>query len=269
MKIEKFSVPGFETSIEREANLYLLYGEGDSVLIDSGYYNKETEKLLKALVKKRNVKAAIISHLHEDHAGGIPFLYEMGVKIFVHKREILPKFMKIDLDKMVFRVKGDLKLFFRGFTIRLVHTPGHTFGHISPLLEEEDILFSGDTILGEGTPWVGPPEGSMYEYMKTLNMLKQLPLKKILPGHGPDIENPAERIEYYISHRLQREKQILDAMGKGNTTIEEITDYVYENENLPERVIPFARLTVLAHIEKLKKEGRVISTSKNTYAKLK
>ncbi len=269
IKVERFVVSGGDLSLEPEANFYLIESEGEAVLIDSGFYSEETKKLIEAIARKWNLKAAFITHLHEDHAGGIPFLRELGVKIFLHRDEKVPPSFKFEIEDAVFRVKEGLRLFFRGFTVRLCHTPGHTRGHISPYVEEEKILFSGDTILSKGTPWVGPPEGDMKVYMETLKMLRGLDIRVIYSGHGEEIANPGEKIDEYIAHRLEREKQIIKAIESGKKSIEEITDYVYDKEDLPEHVVPFARLTVLAHLDKLKKEGRVFQTSKTTYELLK
>ncbi len=267
INIESFTVnSGKNSLIENEVNFYLIESEGEAVLVDSGFHNEETYKLLKAITNKWDVKAAIITHLHEDHAGGIPFLHEFGVKIFVHRNENIPPSFKVDIDSMVFRIKEDLRLFFRGFTVRIIHTPGHTAGHISPFIEEDKLLFSGDLILGRGTPWVGPPEGDMLAYMNTLRQLKQLEISRILPGHGPVIEDPAKKIEEYIEHRQERERQILEAIRSGRRGLEEITAYVYEKEELPPNVLPFARLTVLSHLEKLRREGRVIKLSGDRYS---
>ena len=270
IKVEKFVVTSAEgTTLENEVNLYLVEGEGDAILIDSGFFTEETYKLLKAITGKWDVKAAFITHLHEDHAGGIPFLKELGIRVFVHRNERLPPALKFDVDAMTYRVKEGLRLFFKGLTVKLVHTPGHTVGHISPYIEETGMLFSGDLILGRGTPWVGPPEGDMLMYLNTLKELLQLDISLIYPGHGPEITDPRKKIEEYIRHREEREKQILEAMEKGKKSLEEITEYVYARENLPEHVVPFARLTVLSHLEKLKKEGKIFPTSKNTYERIK
>ncbi len=269
IRVEKFVVTNAkESALENEVNFYLIWNEGDkdeAVLIDSGFPTLETYKILKSIKEKWNVKAAVITHLHEDHAGGIQLLNELGVRVFVHKREVVPPSFKIDIDSMVYRVVDGLRLFFKGFTLRLIYTPGHTRGHISPYVEENKMLFSGDLILGRGTPWVGPPEGDMYVYMKTLNSLLNLDISIIYPGHGPEITEPLDKIKEYITHRKTRDRQILEAIGNGFKSVDKITEYVYGRENIPEHIIPFARLTVLSHLEKLEKEGKVFLLVNNEY----
>jgi glyoxylase-like metal-dependent hydrolase (beta-lactamase superfamily II) len=112
------------------------------------------------------------------------------------------------------------------FLFRAIHTPGHTTDHLCYWLEEEQALFAGDTILGQGTTEFE----DLYDYLNSLKLILNLSPKKIYPGHGPVVENPREIIEYYISHRQQRNDQILDALKQSKDGFDpnEITKIVYK-----------------------------------------
>mgnify|MGYP002716851891 FL=1 len=109
---------------------------------------------------------------------------------------------------------------------RVYHTPGHTTDHISVVLKEENALFSGDCILGEGTTVFE----DLSDYMTSLNVILNLNPSVIYPGHGPEIMEPISKIKYYIEHRMQREKQIIDFLRSKNmkVTSEEIVKNIYE-----------------------------------------
>ncbi len=112
------------------------------------------------------------------------------------------------------------------FYLRAIHTPGHTTDHLCFWLEEEQSLFAGDTILGQGTTEFE----DLYDYLNSLKLILNLSPKRIYPGHGPIVENPREAIEYYISHRQQRNDQILAALKQHSHGLDpnEITGIVYK-----------------------------------------
>ena len=102
------------------------------------------------------------------------------------------------------------------FRLEVLHTPGHAPNHLCFHLEEERMLFTGDTILGGMYSVVSPSTGGdMAEYMETLARLRKMRLRSIAPGHGALIEEPRERIDEYLKHRRDREKQVLGLVTRG------------------------------------------------------
>jgi glyoxylase-like metal-dependent hydrolase (beta-lactamase superfamily II) len=141
------------------------------------------------------------------------------------------------------------------FRLTAVHTPGHASNHLCSLLEEERLLFSGDLIMQGSTVVIAPPDGDMAAYLQSLDRLRKLRLRSIAPGHGHLIDDPAAIIDEYVTHRLDREQQVLAALRAGDTTIASIVDRLYTG--LIDELVPRARQSVHAHLRKLAAEGSV------------
>jgi glyoxylase-like metal-dependent hydrolase (beta-lactamase superfamily II) len=144
--------------------------------------------------------------------------------------------------------------------LRPLHTPGHTRGHLSFYEMKQHALISGDNIVGLGSVLIDPPEGNMRDYLASLEKYRALPeLKVIFGGHGPAIAAPRAKIEEYIAHRLERERNILHAVRAGARTPEEIVARVYVDVN--PKAHAMAARAVLAHLEKLEADELVTRTT--------
>ncbi|MFL5782029.1 MAG: MBL fold metallo-hydrolase, partial [Thermoleophilaceae bacterium] len=141
--------------------------------------------------------------------------------------------------------------------LRAIATPGHAPDHVCLLRGR--VLFSGDTVLGEGSVFVGGSDGSMADYLDSLQRLSELDLATICPGHGPFVWDPAARIEELRSHRLDRERRVLAALDGGARSLDEVLDEAWSDTDLGAHPMLrwAARLTLEAHLDKLRAEGRV------------
>jgi len=146
-------------------------------------------------------------------------------------------------------IKGD------GWTIEAIHTPGHTSNHMCYALKEENILFSGDHIMGWSTSVVSPPDGHMGDYLNSLEDIRSRRFDTIWPTHGPAITEPIPFVDAYIEHRHKREAQILGALEQGLTKITDIVKVLYADIN--PRLHPAAAHSVLSHLIYLCEPGRV------------
>jgi glyoxylase-like metal-dependent hydrolase (beta-lactamase superfamily II) len=107
----------------------------------------------------------------------------------------------------------------------MVYTPGHTSDHAVFFLEEENTLFSGDCVLGEGSSVFE----CLHTYLNSLKILIDLKPNLIYPGHGKVIEDPNAKITEYIEHRLKREAQIVDALKElKQATPMDLTNAIYK-----------------------------------------
>ena len=138
---------------------------------------------------------------------------------------------------------------------RALGTPGHSADSVCLLFG--DVCFTGDTVLGTGSVFIAPGEGSLSAYLDSLRRLRELDLSVICPGHGPYVWDPAAKLDEYISHRLDRERRLLDALASGLRSRDELLDAVWSDA--PAELRPAAALTLAAHLEKLSEEGRLPS----------
>ena len=178
------------------------------------------------------VAGIVLTHGHEDHSAGVDALARRAGR-----------------RTQVVRSLGDGE---RAGPLTAVATPGHTPDHVCLLLGR--VLFSGDTVLGEGSVFIAPGEGSLAAYLDSLRRLRALPLEAICPGHGPVVWDPAAKLDEYLDHRLDRERRLLDALDRGLRTTDELLDAAWSE--VPEHLRPAAALTLAAHLEKLRAEGR-------------
>jgi len=223
--------------------------------VDTGEENvaEYTENLSRALREEScSIKDIVVTHWHHDHIGGVRdvlTLTNAAIPVFKYPRDGESCIEGVSVKDLH---NGDL-LTADGATCEVIHTPGHTTDHVILHLREENAVFSADCILGEGTAVFE----SLYHYMKSLEKILQLKPDVIYPGHGPVIEDPIPKIEFYIKHRLAREEQILSCVrGSNGVTSMDIVKTVYKET--PEKLWRAAQVNVGHHLEKLLEERKVI-----------
>jgi glyoxylase-like metal-dependent hydrolase (beta-lactamase superfamily II) len=137
---------------------------------------------------------------------------------------------------------------------RAIGTPGHSPDSVC-LIWGERVCFTGDTVLGTGSVFIAPGEGSLSAYLESLRRLRALPLEVLCPGHGPYVWDPAAKLDEYIEHRLDRERRLLEALDAGLRGRDELLDSAWSDA--PAELRYFAGLSLASHLEKLEEEGRL------------
>jgi glyoxylase-like metal-dependent hydrolase (beta-lactamase superfamily II) len=137
-----------------------------------------------------------------------------------------------------------------GVPFSVVPTPGHAPDHVAFVWE--NVGFTGDAVLGEGSVFVS---SDLAGYLDSLRALQALSLDALLPGHGPPIDDPAAKFSEYLDHRLDRERRLVEALAGGARTIDEMLDAAWAD--VPDVLRPAAAITLGAHLGKLDEEGRL------------
>jgi len=139
-------------------------------------------------------------------------------------------------------------------TLTAIHTPGHASNCVCYLLPAAKLLFTGDHVLEGVSPVILPPDGDMRAYMDSLDKLGGYEFEHIAPGHGDVMDRGKRRIELLRAHRMERERKVLASLG-APMTLDQLTPAVYDD--VPAERHPWARLSLEAHLIKLRREGRV------------
>jgi len=243
-----------------------LVGQDEVAIIDPGPLDEAHIAALLRAVDGRKVAHVIVTHTHRDHspaaarikaATGAPIV---GAHPYRPRPSEAGGFKGLDashdlayapdraLDDGA-RIEG------RGYTLEAIATPGHAANHLCFALREENSLFSGDHVMAWSTSIVAPPDGSMGDYMASLEKVRARDETIFWPGHGGSVREPRRWTRALAHHRRQREASILARVEAGDATAPQIVAKVYEN--LKPGLVDAATLSTLAHLEDLAARGLV------------
>jgi glyoxylase-like metal-dependent hydrolase (beta-lactamase superfamily II) len=239
--------------IRAGTNTYLIGTGPTRLLLDTGEGKPAWLSSLRSILASENISisAALLTHWHHDHVGGVADLLALFPETELYKNE--PSDGQLDIaDGQVFKTEGA--------TLRAFHCPGHTTDHMAMVLEEEDAMFTGDNVLGQGTAVFE----DLATYMTSLDRMSIQFAGRAYPGHGPVIEDGKAKVLEYIQHRREREEQVLavlgDAEGKGMGSMK-IVKVIYKE--YPENLWAPAERGVLQILGKLEGEGIVLHDEAN------
>jgi glyoxylase-like metal-dependent hydrolase (beta-lactamase superfamily II) len=235
-------------------NTYLVGTGKERILLDTGSGLPAYLPVLEAALERAGcrIQEIVLTHGHPDHIGGAEQVIQRHGALRISKLPD-PHYDAPYPLELAPLADGDV-VRTEGATLRALHTPGHASDHLCFVLEEERALFSGDNVLGVGTTVIPGDRGDLLDYMRSLERLLAEEPGAIYPAHGPRIDAGAAKIREYIAHRLEREQQILAALGEGLSLITEIVARVYAA--YPAALHAPARYSVCSHLLKLEREGR-------------
>ncbi|MBY3213484.1 MBL fold metallo-hydrolase [Rhizobium laguerreae] len=247
-------------------NSYIV-GSSSVAVIDPGPEDEAHFQSLMAALAGRAVTHIVVSHTHRDHSPLSRRLQAATGAVTVgqgpHRParplragEINPFSESSDLSFVPDIALSDGQtLSGDGWALTAVLTPGHTANHAAFALQGRDILFSGDHVMAWSTSIVAPPDGSMADYMTSLDRLIERDDRLLLPGHGGPVTEPATFLQALKAHRLKREQAVLARIRAGDRGIAEMVKVIYRDTD--PKLHGAAALSVLAHIEDLLERGEI------------
>ncbi len=256
-------------------NSYII-GTGNVAIVDPGPDDDAHLNALLDAVRGETVTHIFVTHTHLDHSPGVPRIKQAtGAKVYAEgpHRASRPKYAsemrssESGADR-AFRpdvmlkdgevVSGD------GWALEAVTTPGHTANHMAFSWPERGLTFVGDHVMGWSTSIVAPPDGSMVDYMASLEKLTRRGEQLYFSGHGPEIPDAVRFVHFLIRHRRAREVSILHRLAKGEADIPAIVRASYIG--IDPRLVGAAGYSVLAHLEDLVARGLVATDGDPTIA---
>lgn len=225
----------------------LREGSGRSVVVDPG--PADDGHLKTVLDAAGDVALVLFTHRHFDHTEAMVRFADMtGATCratdpeFCHGGDVLTDGEQIDVD---------------GLIIDVLATPGHTTDSTCFSLPADQSLLTGDTILGRGTTVIAHPDGVLGPYLDSLAHIRELieegVVERLLPGHGPVVDDPAPFVDYYLEHRAERLDQVRTAVAAGADSSRAVVESVYAD--VDQSLWPAAELSVAAQLEYLRSEG--------------
>jgi glyoxylase-like metal-dependent hydrolase (beta-lactamase superfamily II) len=217
-----------------------LVGRDPAWLIDPGpSLEAHLEALSAAAEARGGLGGLALTHDHFDHAQALPEMRRRFPHAPVAGARGEVDVLLSDRDEF-----GPLQA---------VAIPGHSPDHFGFLVDH--VLFTGDAILGEGSSLITPYPGALRAYLESLERLRDWDLAVLAPGHGSPVSDARAKVEEYIAHRRDREKQLLAALDAGARTVDQLLDAAWSDA--PAALRPAAAATLAAHLDKLAEEGRL------------
>lgn len=254
--VRAVQIPEFDPAHPRFTTIYLIGGD-QALTIDSGADEERYRWMLRgylAATEHAEIALCAVTHFHFDHSANLRWIGdEFGATVTITEAtaaRLEPHHLPEDGPTIL---KPDGVLDAGGPRLQVIPTPGHSPDSVCYFLEDEGVLFTGDTILGSSTTTVQ----DLAAYMESLSRLRNLPnLRVLCPGHGALIHDPFATLDGYIAHRQERERQIIEALSQEEALSSwQIMERLYPDVN--PRLRRLADGNVRSHLGKLEAEGRL------------
>jgi glyoxylase-like metal-dependent hydrolase (beta-lactamase superfamily II) len=221
-----------------------LVGRDPCWVVDPGPADlpEHVEAVLAAAAERGGVGGVALTHGHGDHAGAARAVVAAaggGVPLLAAAWE-----------GATARIgEGDSA----GPLLEAIAVPGHATDHLCFALAGGAACLTGDAVLGAGSVFIAPDPGALRGYLDGLERLRARGFARLLPGHGPIVEDADAKLGEYIGHRLDRERRLVEALDAGARSIDALLDAAWSDAP-PELRLP-ATVTLFAHLDKLAEEG--------------
>lgn len=265
--VRRVTAPNAGPFTYRGTCTYIL-GAGDVAIVDPGPADPRHVAAMLEAIRGERLRYILVTHTHRDHSPAARALKEAtgatvaGCAPYAPPPDIhitgpgLDASHDLAYSPDAVLAAGE-RLDLGGATVRALETPGHTANHLCFALEEEKALFTGDHIMGWATTVIAPPDGSMTDYMASIERLRRRDDAIYWPGHGDPVLEPQRYLRALLHHRRAREAAILQRLAAGDETIPAVVARIYES--VDKRLHGAAAMTVFAHLEDLVARGLVDS----------
>lgn len=269
-RVRRILAPNPSPMTWRGTNTYLV-GQTDLAVIDPGPDNpRHLDAILAAVQPGQRISHILVTHAHLDHsplsralsqATGAPVLAfgdagagRSAVMTALAQDGLAGGGEGVDAGFAPHAVLTDgAVIAAQDWRIEALWTPGHFGNHLSFALD--DMLFTGDLVMGWASSLVSPPDGDLTDFMASCARLQARADRIYLPGHGAPVTDPAARIHWLIAHRHMREAEILAALSACPATAEALTARIYTDTPAP--LLPAAARNVFAHLIDLTQKNRI------------
>lgn len=240
-RIERVLAPNPGPYTGPGTNTWVVGDDESVVVLDPGPVIGSHGDAILTTIGDRKVSSVIVTHTHIDHAPlANPLAVDVGAPAIGYASGP-------DFEPDV-RVTDGSVIDVAGRELIVVYTPGHSDDHVCFRLGSD--LFTGDHIMGGSSVMVE----DMGPYLDSLERIHHTGLDRLYPGHGDEMDRPDEVISWYLAHRIERERQIVDAIAGGAGSIGAVVETVYADVDTA--LHPLAARSVVAHLRKLESEGR-------------
>ena len=251
--VTRYTAPNAGVMTGPGTNVYWI-GEARVTLIDPGPDDPTHIDALLDEVGDR-LERVVVTHTHRDHSpAATPIAKATGVPLFGMQAPNTIENDQTFVPDVEF-ADGDV-LDCDGHRLTVLHTPGHASNHACFLLAGPEMLFTGDHIMEGSTVVIAAPDGDMQAYFDSMARLRTVGARCIAPGHGRVIADPVAAIDAIVEHRKRREALVLDMVAQhAPVSTDDLLPKVYSD--VPEVVLPVARMSLLAHLTKLADDGQI------------
>lgn len=243
-------------------NTYLIGTKAVCVLDPGPADPQHAENILGAC--GGSIDRIVVTHTHSDHSPGVALLKKHCKGEIYGRTARHPEFQDASFKPDREGQHHDI-IATDEYSLKVIYTPGHASNHLCFLLQEENLLFTGDHIMNGSTVVIPPQDGSMSEYLESLKLLKDYRIDRVAPGHGELMDDLPGIVDGLVAHRLRREDKVHKALQAAKSaTLEQLVIKVYDD--VDPRLHSIAINSLHAHLIRLQELGKATQSDEQTWS---